>query len=71
MTKVIYYVISIDTSEQQYVALKVMLQSPRLKNHVHNIGIYQYLRNNAIYEHKCLGNIKKLYEQSGKCDDQK
>ena len=34
------------------------------------IGIDQYLSNNAIYEHKCLKNIKKLYKQAGKCDDQ-
>ena len=23
-----------------------------------------------MYEHKCLENIKKIYKQSGKCDDQ-
>ena len=34
MTKMIDYVISIDTFEQQYVVLKVMLQSPRLKYHI-------------------------------------
>ena len=30
MNKVIDFVLSIDTSEQQYVVLKVMLQPPRL-----------------------------------------
>ena len=47
-----------------------MLQSPLLKDHVQTIGIDQYLSNNAIYEHKCLENIKKLYKQAGKCDGQ-
>ena len=54
MTKVIDYVLSIDTFEQQCVVLKCMLQSPRLKYHVHTICIVQYLDNNDIYEHKCL-----------------
>ena len=48
-----------------------MLQSPRVKNHVQTIVIDQSLSNNAIYEHKCLENIKKLYKQASKCDDQK
>ena len=34
------------------------------------IGIYQSLSNNALYEHKCLENIKKLYKHAGKCDNQ-
>ena len=34
ITKVIDYVLSIDTFEQQSVVIKVMLQSPRLKYHV-------------------------------------
>ena len=45
-----------------------MLQLPLLKDHVQNIGIDQSLTNNAIYNHKCLENIKKLYKQAGKCD---
>ena len=48
-----------------------MLQSPQLKYHVHTIGIHPSLSNNAIYEHKCLENIKKLYKQDGKFEDQK
>ena len=47
-----------------------MLQSPQLKYHVHTIGIHPSLSNNAIYEHKFLANIKILYKQAGKCDDQ-
>ena len=58
MTKVIDNVIYIDTSEEQCVVLNGMLQSPRLKYHVHAIGIDQSLSNNAIYENKCLENIK-------------
>ena len=65
------FVLSIDTFEQKCVVLKGTLQSPRLKDHVQFIGIDQSLSNNAIYERKCLENIKKLYKQAGKCDNQK
>ena len=58
MTKVVDSVLSIDTFEQQCVVLKSILQSPRLKDHVQTIDIDQSLSNNAIYEHKCLENIK-------------
>ena len=68
--KVIYYTLSIDTFEQQCVLLKGMLQSTRLNYHVNTIGIDSPLSKNAIYEHKCLENIKILYKQAGKCDDQ-
>ena len=61
MNKVIDSVLSNYTFDQQCVVLKCMLQSPRLKNHVQTIGIDQSLSNNAIHEHKCLENIKKLY----------
>ena len=60
MTKVIDSVLSIDTFEQQYVVIKRMLQSLRLKYHLKTIGIYQYLSNNALYEHKYIENVKKL-----------
>ena len=70
-TKVIDFFLSIDTFEQKYAALKVILQSPRMKDHVQTIGIEPSLRKNDIYEHKCLENIKNLYKQAGKCDDQK
>ena len=46
------------------------LLSVRLKYHVHTFVIDQSLRNNAIHEQKCLENIKKLYKQAGKCDNQ-
>ena len=66
MTKVIDYVISIDTFEQLFLVLKGMFQSPIP---VQTIGIDQSLSNNALNEHKCLENIKKLYKQAGKCDN--
>ena len=58
MTKVIDYIISIDTFEQQCVVIKGMLQSKRLKYHVQTIGIDPSLSKNTINEHKCLENIK-------------
>ena len=64
ITKVIDSVLSIETFEQQCVVLKSMLQFPRLKDHVHTIGIDPSLSNNTIYEHKCIENIKKLYKQA-------
>ena len=71
MTKVIDSVLSIDTFEQICVVLKGMLQSTRLKDQVQTIGIDQSLINNALYEHKRLQNINKLYKHAGKCDNQK
>ena len=68
MTKVIDYVLSIDTFEQLCVVLKGILQSPQLKDHTQTIGIDQSLSNNAIYENKCIEDINKLYKRSGKCD---
>ena len=47
-----------------------MLHSPLLKYHVQTIVIDKYLSNNDIYENKCIENIKKIYKQSGKCDNQ-
>ena len=41
MTRVIDYILPIDTFEQQFVVLKVMLKSPRLKYHMKTIGIHQ------------------------------
>ena len=54
MTKVIDYVILIDTF-------------PRPKDHIQTVVIDQSLSNNALCEHKCLENMKKLYKQAGKC----
>ena len=69
-TKVIDYVNSIGTFEQQCVVINGVLQSQRLKYHVQTIDIDSSLSNNTIYEHKFLEDIKKLYKQADKCDDQ-
>ena len=50
MTKFIHFVISIDTFEQKCVVIKGMLQSPRLKYHVHTIGIDLSLSKHTLYE---------------------
>ena len=34
------------------------------------IGVNQSLSNSAMYEHRCLENIKKLYKTNGKYNDQ-
>ena len=47
-----------------------MLQSPQLKYHVQTVVIHPPLSNNDIYEYKCLENIKILYKQASKCDNQ-
>ena len=47
-----------------------MLQSTRLEDHMKTIGIDQSLFNGSSFEHKCMNNIKKIYQHAGKCDDQ-
>ena len=58
MTKVINYILSIVTFEQQCVVLRGMLQSLCLKYHTKTIGIDQSLSNSASFEQICL-NFKK------------
>ena len=70
LTKVVYYIFSIYTFEQQYVVIKGMLQLPRLKYHMKTIGIDQSVSNGASFEHNALNNIKKIYQNAGKCDNQ-
>ena len=48
-----------------------MLQSPRLEYHMKTIVIDQSLCNMSYFEHKCLNNIKNIYQHAGRCDDQK
>ena len=69
MTKVIDYIGSIDICEQQYVVMKGMLESTRLKDHMKTVGIDQSVSNGASFEQKWLNNIKNVYQQAGKCDD--
>ena len=45
-------------------------KSERLKQHIITIGVDQSLSNSAIYEHKCMENMKELYKPAGKCDNQ-
>ena len=47
-----------------------MLQAPQPKDHVKTICIDQSLSNNALFEHKCIKNINKIYKHAGKCDNQ-
>ena len=60
----------IDSFEHECVILKGLIHSERLKQHMVTIVVDQLLSNSALYEHKCLLNIKKLYKYSVKCDDQ-
>ena len=34
------------------------------------IGIDQYSFTRSSFEHRCMNNIKKIYQHAGKCDDQ-
>ena len=47
-----------------------MLQSSRLEDNMKTIGIDQSLFTKYPFEHICMNNIKKIYQHSGKCDDQ-
>ena len=70
MTNVVDSITLIDAFEQKCVVIKGVLESPRLKYHVNTIGINQSLSNNALLEHKCLQNIKKLYKHAVNYDNQ-
>ena len=47
-----------------------MLQSSRLEDHTKTIGIDQSSFTRSSFEHRCMNNIKKIYQHSGNCDDQ-
>ena len=47
-----------------------MLQSSRLEDHMKTIGIYQSSFVRSSFEHRCMNNIKNIYQHSGKWDDQ-
>ena len=47
-----------------------MLQSSRLEDHMKNIGIDQSSFARSYFEHRCMNNIKNIYQHAGKCDDQ-
>ena len=46
-----------------------MLQSSRLEDHMKTIGIDQSSFVRSSFEHRCMNNIKKIYQHAGKCDD--
>ena len=71
LNKAIDYILSIDKFEQKGVVIKGMLQSMRLEDHIKTIGIDQSLSNSSYFEQFVLNNIKKIYQNAGKCDDQK
>ena len=47
-----------------------MLQSSRLEDHMETIGIDQSSLSRSSFEHRCMNNIKKIYQHARKCDDQ-
>ena len=69
MNKFIDYILYIGTFEKQCVMIKGVLQSPHLEDHVKTIGIDQSLCNRSSFGHKNVNNIKKIYQNAGKCDN--
>ena len=47
-----------------------MLQSSRLEDHMKTIGMDQSSFTRSPFEHRCMNNIKNIYQHAGKCDDQ-
>ena len=47
-----------------------MLLSSRLEDHMKTVGIDRSSFNMSTFEHICMNNIKKIYQHTGKCDDQ-
>ena len=47
-----------------------MLQSPCIEDHMKIIGIEQSLPTNYYFAHRCMNNIKKIYQHAGNCYDQ-
>ena len=70
LKKVIDYILSINKFEQQYGLIECMLQSSRLEDHMKTIGIDQSSFARSSFEHRCMNNIKKIYQHAGKCEDQ-
>ena len=64
------YILSIETFEQQRVVITCMLQPSRLEDHMKTIGIDQSLYTWYYFEHKCMNNIKNIYQHASNCDDQ-
>ena len=60
MTKVIDFVLLIDTFKQNCVVFKGTIQLPCLKDHTKTIGIDQSLSNSDNFEHRFSKNTRKL-----------
>ena len=70
MNKAINYILSTETFEQQCVGNKGELQSTFLERHMMTIVIDQLLCNRSSFVHKCLNEIRNIYQHAGKCYDQ-
>ena len=51
------------------MVIKCLLRSSRLEDNMNTIGIDPYSFARSSFEHRCMHNIKKIYEHAGKCDD--
>ena len=47
-----------------------MLQSSRLEDHMKTIGIDRSSSTRSSFEHRCMNNIKNIYQHTGNFDDQ-
>ena len=70
LNKFIDSILSINTFEKQCVVIKCMLKSSRLEDHMKTIGIDLSSFGRSYFEHRCVNNIKKIYQHAGKWDDQ-
>ena len=70
LNKAIYFILFINTFEQQCVVIQCMLQSSRLEDHMNTIGIDQPSFTRSSFEHRCMNNIKNIHQHAGKCNDQ-
>ena len=59
-----------NTFEQQCVVIKCILQLSHLEDNTKTIDIDQSSSARSYFEHRCMNNIKKIYQHAGKCDDQ-
>ena len=66
LNKAMDSILYIDIFEQQCVLIKCMLQSSILEDHMKTIGIDQSSFARSSFEHRCMKNIKKIYQHAGK-----
>ena len=59
-------IFEIKSFEQQFVIIKNLLQSEKLRRHMNTIGIDKSVINSALYEQIFLENMKKLYKSDGR-----